>query len=571
MISLVIFFVLFPLSTFIFFCSFCYKERFTSDPIIIVSAATSGPILGSLCLRFLLGAFPGQSNYFYLSIITAIFIIPILYSTYKSTFSLFLRRYFYYFRNLLKTYGRSNRLIVVSACLIFLFTALQILLFPISESDALQYSTVARYIFEHRTTAFYPFRDAIETGFYAISSHPLSFYLMITLDHMIRNNPDPFIIKFLPIYYSAFIFLGLKIITQYFAKSSLKAMIAPPWFAFLLLIATPVLTKQMVSLGIDTIRLTMFLVMFLVGVRLLRGNSSKLSPGKLFISGIVLGCSVYIHSISLIFNYVTFGLLFLIFQYSNFCKSTLAAIAALRSFSIIILTSLLVGSEQYFANMLSYGLPISDKLPLFSNLLEMNFSKWRSFQQGLLNPWDITSRFLSGLTNPMFTGFSFGGSFILLVCLGLSDKVQRHFRAIHILFMPLATFYLIVLSFLLFGNYELIGAYRYLMTPLIFQTAFASFIIIIGMKKLWMNKNECDTPHFSTNKLPTFKIVISLFAFGLLLLPYFTKNLPFAVRQLAFNMQYLAVSPEPSKILESSQIHLYQLLGVLNLISTVTA
>ena len=74
------------------------------------------------------------------------------------------------------------------------------------------------------------------------------------------------------------------------------------------------------------------------------------------------------------------------------------------------------------------------------------------------------------------------------------------------------------------------------------------------MKKLWMNKNECDTPHFSTNKLPTFKIVISLFAFGLLLLPYLQKTYLFAVRQFAFNMQYLAVSPEPSKILESSQI-----------------
>ena len=99
---------------------------------------------------------------------------------------------------------------------------------------------------------------------------------MITLDHMIRNNPDPFIIKFLPIYYSAFIFLGLKIITQYFAKSSLKAMIAPHWLAFLLLIATPVLNKQIVSVGIDTIRLTMFLVMFLVGVRYceaIRANS----------------------------------------------------------------------------------------------------------------------------------------------------------------------------------------------------------------------------------------------------------------------------------------------------------
>ena len=193
-------------------------------------------------------------------------------------------------------------------------------------------------------------------------------------------------------------------------------------------------------------------------------NSANSLPENYLFQGLFWDV-VSIHSISLIFNYVTFGLLFLIFQYSNFCKSTLAAIAALRSFSIIILTSLLVGSEQYFANMLSYGLPISDKLPLFSNLLEMNFSKWRSFQQGLLNPWDITSRFLSGLTNPMFTGFSFGGSFILLICLGLSDKIQRHFRAIHILFMPLATFYLIVLSFLLFGNYELIGAYRYLMTP----------------------------------------------------------------------------------------------------------
>ena len=147
------------LSVFYFylFSSFC-KERFTSDPIIIVSAATSGPILGSLCLRFLLGAFPGHSNYFYLSIITAIFIIPIVYSTYKNTFTLLLRRYFYYFRNLFKTYDKSNRLIIVSACLIFCFTALQILLFPVSESDALQYSTVARYIFEHRTTAFYPFR-----------------------------------------------------------------------------------------------------------------------------------------------------------------------------------------------------------------------------------------------------------------------------------------------------------------------------------------------------------------------------------------------------------------------------
>ena len=374
MISLAIFFVLFPFSTYIFFSSLCCKKRFTADPIIIVSAATSGPILGSLCLRFLLGAFPGHSNYFYLSIITAIFIIPIVYSTYKNTFTLLLSKYVYYFRNIFKTYDKSNRLIIVSACLIFCFTALQILFFPVSESDALQYSTVARYIFEHRTTAFYPFREAIETGFTQFQVTRCHSTLMITLDHMIRNNPDPFIIKFLPIYYSVFIFFGLKIITQYFAKPSLKARIAPHWLAFLLLIATPVLNKQIVSLGIDTIRLTMFLVMFLVGVRLLRGNSGKLAPGKLVIAGIVLGCSVYIHSISLIFNYVTFGLLFLIFQYSNICKSTSELVSALGSFSIIILTSLVVGSEQYIANLFSYGLPISDKLPLFSNLLEMNFS-----------------------------------------------------------------------------------------------------------------------------------------------------------------------------------------------------
>ena len=164
----------------------------------------------------------------------------------------------------------------------------------------------------------------------------------------------------------------------------------------------------------------------------------------------------------------------------------------------------------------------------------MNFSKWRSFQQDLLNPWHIASRFLSGFTNPMYTGFSFGGSFILLICLGLSDKVQRHFRAIHILFMPLATFYLIVSRLSALWQLRTHRSLQIFDDSLDFSTALASFILIIVMKKLHIDENkQCDTLHFSTNKSPTFKIMIWLFAFGLLLLPYLTKNLPFAVRQLA--------------------------------------
>ena len=69
-----------------------------------------------------------------------------------------------------------------------------------------------------------------------------------------------------------------------------------------------------------------------------------------------------------------------------------------------------------------------------------------------------------------------------------------------------------------------------------------------------LDENKHDTPRFSIKKSPTFKIMIWLFAFGLLLLPYLTKNLPFAVRQLAHNMQYLVVSPSPSKILDNSQM-----------------
>ena len=129
-------------------------------------------------------------------------------------------------------------------------------------------------------------QKAIETGFYAISSHPLSFYLMITLD---RWNNRPIHNQIFTIYYSVFIFFGLKIITQYFGPS-LKARIAPHWLAFLCWLHA-CSKKQMVSLG-DTIRLTMFLVMF-SGEAIAR-KLGKLAPGK-FIAGIVLGCSVYIH------------------------------------------------------------------------------------------------------------------------------------------------------------------------------------------------------------------------------------------------------------------------------------
>ncbi len=406
-----------------------------------------GPITISWLLTRFLSIFPGHSDLFYVTLVAVCFFLPFSFCLNK------LHLLQYIFQKGLtklrefhfsKRWFETSILLMVFAlmgAIFFLSTTL-----PITENDAVQYATVSRMIHEYKSIDFYPvIKPDPQTGFYAVSTHPLGYISLMTWSYMLQGSSQ---------------YAGLiKLISPMYVLYSLLIL----WyvllrqgkiygvFGMLLLITTPAYYMQSAYCGIDAIRIYTFFLAFVCLLELIRNHCLW----QIIFTGFVIGMSMYSHSVGGVFT-----LPFFVFIY--FIKSKEKYSKRIFCLTVIIVVALLFGGSRYMSNYQTFGFPVYDDIPI-NQLKEVAHADWVKYNNRIS---DFTGQViyggLKGFTNIIGFGVSYW-FFALALILSIfkffkADMISSIFLWIILLFYGLLWISIII------GQDVFISNYRYILT-----------------------------------------------------------------------------------------------------------
>ncbi|MEK9608352.1 MAG: hypothetical protein VW058_01610 [Flavobacteriaceae bacterium] len=406
------------------------------------------------------------------------------------------REYFRGIKQLLLWPFSSYKLAPTLLFVFLLITFSYMIWMPILEADALQYSAVSHFIYADRSTALYPVVTPLDNGYYAISSHPLSYYMFTVLDSLIQGEATIFIVKTVSIYYFICIFMAIYLISRMFFGNHNKSCETIALAAVLLVLVVPGLYRQMVSVSIDIYRISFAVLTFLATVHFFHRKIYMVSIRAVGLTGLVLGCAIYTHSLSLVL-YVPIVIALIFHMQSKYWSQDLKFIkSVVLKVSLLVCVSFVVGGEQYLSNFIRVGSPVSDSLPLFTMVDHLNLGLWRESQQNIFDTTTKLSRLLSGF----YSLVNFGPSLLITLALmvfiffrGLREI--KYIRFLVLCLIPIGTFYGLAVCLLLLGNNELIANYRYLLTPMVYSCITAA---ILGVKEFQHWKSVFIKPDRAT-------------------------------------------------------------------------
>lgn len=293
-----------------------------------------------------------------------------------------------------------ERLVAALLLLVLLAIWLFALVLPVAENDALQYVLVSRMFYERETLAFYPVIQADpQTGFYAVSSHPLGYMGVYLWSYMAQGD--------------AVRLTAVKLVSPAYVTYTLIAFAALNrqrprlvWLlAGLLLVTTPVYFIQTGDLSIDSFR--MYLLLAAGGWVLVAARAASLANPCTWIAGVFCGLSMYSHSINLILTVPLLGAGYLLVARGSLGARVAAGTA-------IAVCATVVGGERIFSNLLQFGMPVYDFLPVY-DLPFMHRTEHVWGEAGMLLPWEqVWFGVLRGWTDLR----SYGASYWILALAG---------------------------------------------------------------------------------------------------------------------------------------------------------
>jgi len=362
------------------------------------------------------------------------------------------------------------------ATTLFLVTVYNLLVMPVIASDPLEYASLARLIAEQRSLAGYPLDPSLETGFYARSSHPPAYHLMIAWAYFFEPNEifSSRLFRLIQIHY----LFGIVMVMFFAAWRPGKIGYIQAALAILLLLGTPFYISLATAFHIDPVRIPlMFLGMVFVYRLLLRLDFSNQPSRSLresiipaMITGFVVGLGMFTHSI---------GLLLLFFSTSAYfflCRQPLSLRFAIPT--IIGLTALLIGSGQFVENTIQFGVPLHDTEPVWE-LESVDHKTDVRFRRDLA---DTGQR----LGNGLFVWFSnpdlYGQSHWLALGFGLVffRSIWRD-RASRVYILAMLEFYLIAVVTMAVGVDMVIKNIRYMLTVL----PFIAYVAAVGVTRAY--------------------------------------------------------------------------------------
>ncbi len=365
-------------------------DRQSTWPMFLISIGI-GPVAISWILVQAIRLFPGHGNFFYLTVMLAATLAILAWGWDKNRWRIIQSSATKGFKAVL-TWRPVEKIMGVILAVVVLSNLFLAIFAPATENDAIQYITVAKMMIERHSFDFYPVVQPQPNGFYAISSHPLGFMGMYLSTYILQNSDalSPFI----------------KIVSPLFVIFTLSAL----WGAFrqsrpiypitasLVLICTPCYFIQSSQLSIDSFRMYLLFAAVLWMIEFCKRSAPDM--GMAIAVGVVAGLSMYSHSIGLLFTLPLIMPIYLLFHPKPWREW-------FRDGLLIVCVALFFGGYRIVANMILFGSPICDHLPVY-DLKNIKYNEYVWYAAKMFNLKDkIFHGLLKGFTNLRSFGLSY--------------------------------------------------------------------------------------------------------------------------------------------------------------------
>jgi len=381
-----------------------------------------GPLSISWLLSILLFYFPDRPAVFYLLVVEVIFFAPLL--IWPDRLKQLLGSIFGN-NGIPFKYGSRTARWVLLICLAFLFGTLvfQAVATPLTANDPLEYATVARWIYEERSAASYPYVDPNQpSGRFAGFSHPPGYLSLMVWSYLLQGHAESAgLIKLISPFYVLYTLLLLWRLLL--IRGRLHGLIAA-----LALLCTPFYYDMSAICHIDPLRIYTFFLAFVVLAELLE----KPAFWKVILSGLAVGASMYSHSIGVLTG-PFFGLIYLLGSKEKITRR-------LTNLAVVALIALTVGGSQYICNYLLFGTPVSNDLAVW-NLEKLDYQSYFRHDRRIA---DLADRIIFGALKVLTKFSSFGlGYWVFLLALSwfLWTKTLKHDRFFRVFLWATALYF----------------------------------------------------------------------------------------------------------------------------------
>ncbi len=408
------------------FAAVFQKARFPfEDPLAnFIAALALGPIAIAWLLWLLFMFLPHQPYFYYVVLVLLPFVLVngVLYKDVLHIFGGIKD-------GLSCVFHRKNRgddqsdwpviLIWLGGAILLIATAVQIFGMPLMASDPLEYASLSEVIYQDRSMEHYPLAPSNEQGFYARSSHPPAFHMMIVYSYIWQGGGGSSRLLRLIEFHYLFAFVALLALTTFKAMPPGKSRNMAVALSLLFTMSVPFYVSLVTAFHIDPIRIPLFLTGMVFVAALLeregawekqadREKGLSLKDGRLFsspviLTGISVGFGMFAHSIGILLLPFAQGAYF-ITTHSTFWRR--CAIC-----TVFGLTALFVGSGQYVQNTIEFGVPFHDSEPIWE-LPQVDHKTDVRYRRDLV---DVRQRVHNGLLAWIFKNGVFGGLHTLAV------------------------------------------------------------------------------------------------------------------------------------------------------------
>jgi len=383
-----------------------------------------GPLAISWLLAKLLYLFPGQAASFYLLVIEAAFLCPILIwpARLKTLLAALFGKQGTFFgdRQGLKV---ARWIVFLSGAFLFATLAFQAVATPLTANDPLEYATVARWIYEERSVASYPYVDPDQpAGRFGGFSHPLGYISLMVWSYLLQGHAESAgLIKLVSPFYVLYTLLLLWRLLL--VRGRLHGLIAA-----LALLCTPFYYDMSAICHIDPLRIYTFFLAFVVLAELLE----KPAFWKMVLSGLAIGASMYSHSIGVLTG-PFFGLIYLVESKEKLSRRIINLL-------VVAVIALTVGGSQYVSNYFLFGTPVSNDLAVW-NLEKLDYQSYFRHDRRIA---DLADRIIFGALKVLTKFSSFGlGYWVFLLALfwSLWTKALKHDRFFRVFLWATALYF----------------------------------------------------------------------------------------------------------------------------------
>lgn len=262
---------------------------------------------------------------------------------------------------------------------------------PLTQNDALEYASAARVLFENNWIGAYPALDPIANseGFFGPWTHPPMYVALIFLTNVLQGGSDaPGLMRLIAPWFAITASLAVFALTRPLGRTTALG-------ASVVFLSTPLLFLGAASALLDALPISAFVLLLLAITQ--SGGSLKARSLTL---GLLLGLSLWTHSLAILFIPLTMVGIFLFNGLRNFSRWIPEGL-------LVLAIALLAGGVHYVRNTLLFGAPISDNPAVFA-LPRLAWDEYFIINRGLDS---VMATIQYGILKGWFAFEAFGLSF----------------------------------------------------------------------------------------------------------------------------------------------------------------